>query len=565
MILDNKYEIIKELGQGGFGKVFLAEELFSRRQVAIKRLLNKSLQDQSSIIHEIQFISKFQHPNIVNYFHHFNRKNDLFIVMEYCEGGSLREKINSKNYKESDVFEWIETLCQTLRVIHNKNVYHKDIKPDNILFSKDGTIKISDFGIANKNGGTVSYMSPEALKSSNSNQKTIDIYALGVTLMELLIFNNPFRLLSSSAFRDMHSNRNYPIKHLPLWQQEIIVKAINPDEKDRFQFIVEMEEAIKAQSIPIEFNHNFFRISKLITVAEKEIKLKKWNKTKSVLETAKQIDSDNLLLHQAFAKYYLKIGDFKSAKKNILMALKLNPRIQFQKELAWINLEELNYTTVISLFSDHLRREKNDLECFNLLIRTYFETGRLSEAIKLSKLLYDQHPDLPCFLNNYLIAFYVLNSTLPNDINLKKANFNHPIIEYNLSVINEEKRTFKNIQDKLLFLNFNHNSIQANSIVIHKDNQGNDYEFRTNKPIIKIGRKGFQCNDLELDDTRLVSRRHCLIVNSKDDVWLYDLNGITSVLLNEVKINKKAFMIGVNKIKINDITFVINADGDKLL
>jgi serine/threonine protein kinase len=97
----------------------LAEELVSRRQVVIKRLLNKSTKDQSLKIHEIQYISKFQHPNIVNYFHHFNRKNDLFIVMEYCDEGSLRKKINSKNYKESNVFEWIETLCQTLRVIHN--------------------------------------------------------------------------------------------------------------------------------------------------------------------------------------------------------------------------------------------------------------------------------------------------------------------------------------------------------------------------------------------------------------------------------------------------------------
>ena len=565
MILDNKYEIIKELGSGGFGKVFLAEELVSRRQVAIKRLLNKSSKDQSSIIHEIQYISKFQHPNIVNYFHHFSRKNDLFIVMEYCEEGSLRDKIKAKNYKESDVFEWTEVLCQTLRVIHNKNVYHKDIKPDNILFSKDGTIKISDFGIANKNGGTVSYMSPEALKSSVKNQKIVDIYALGVTLMEMLIFINPFKLLSSAAFQEMHSNRNYPIKHLPLWQQEIIIKAINPDAKDRFQFMIEMEEAIKAQSIPVEFNTDFFRVSNLITIADKEIRLKKWHKAKSVLETAKLIDPDNLILLQAFARYYLKTGDFESAKKNILKALKLNPRIHFQKELGWINLEESNYKTVISLLSDYLRREKNDLECFNLLIRTYYETGRLSEAIKLSKLLCEQHPDLPCFMNNYLIAFYALNNSIPNEINVLNIEKNHPVIDYNISVINDKQKSYRDIASKFLFLNFNHNTIQHNRLTIYCNEEGKKFELNSENPIIKIGRKGYSCNDIELEGTNSISRRHCIIINSKNDVWIYDLNGFTNISINEVKMNKRAFLIGVNKLSVNNIELWLNADGDKLL
>jgi serine/threonine protein kinase len=565
LLLDNKYSIIKELGSGGFGKVYLAKEVLSKRHVAIKKLHTKSKKDQSSIIREIEIVAKFQHPNIVQYFHHFRYEDELYLVMEYCSGGNLREKIGLRNYKETEIFDWLETLCQTFRVIHTNGVYHRDIKPDNILFTGDGTIKVSDFGIANQNKGTICYMSPESLKSKTSNSRLIDIYALGVTLMELLIYKNPFVGKPAKIISEMHLNASYPINHLPIWQQQIIKKAIEPNENNRFQFMVEMEEAIRAQSIPIEFDNDFFRVSKLITLAEKELKSKKWHKAKSILETAKQIEPNNLLLLQAFAKFFLKTGDIESSKKNILKALKLNPRIQFQKELGWINLEESNYSSVISLLSDHLRREKNDLECFNLLIRTYYETGRLSESIKLSKLLYEQHPELPCFLNNYLISYYAINNVMPNEISFKSIEKKHPIIEYNLGVINDKQITYRNIASKLLFLNFNHNSIQQNRLCISSKENNKKLDLTFEAPIIKIGRFGFNCNDLELENSQSISRRQGVIINSKNDVWIYDLNGVNGVKINGNKIAKKAFLIGVNKLTINDSELWINADGDKLL
>jgi tetratricopeptide (TPR) repeat protein len=270
-------------------------------------------------------------------------------------------------------------------------------------------------------------------------------------------------------------------------------------------------------------------------------------------------------LLQAFAKFFLKTGDIESSKKNILKALKLNPRIQFQKELGWINLEESNYSSVISLLSDHLRREKNDLECFNLLIRTYYETGRLSESIKLSKLLYEQHPELPCFLNNYLISYYAINNVMPNEISFKSIEKKHPIIEYNLGVINDKQITYRNIASKLLFLNFNHNSIQQNRLCISSKENNKKLDLTFEAPIIKIGRFGFNCNDLELENSQSISRRQGVIINSKNDVWIYDLNGVNGVKINGNKIAKKAFLIGVNKLTINDSELWINADGDKLL
>jgi serine/threonine protein kinase len=88
-LYDNKYSFIKDLGNGGFGKVFLAKEKVSHRYVAIKQLLNTNKSEQEDIIHEIKIVSKFENPNIVNYYHHFYEEDILYLVMEFCSGGTL--------------------------------------------------------------------------------------------------------------------------------------------------------------------------------------------------------------------------------------------------------------------------------------------------------------------------------------------------------------------------------------------------------------------------------------------------------------------------------------------
>jgi serine/threonine protein kinase len=144
MIFDGKYQQIKLLGAGAFGKVFLAEELLTKRKVAIKIIQQSSLSSGKLLINEIKQISKFQHDHIIAYYHHFQQNGLLHLVMEYCEGGTLRQRLHSKKYTASDVIDWAISLTNALREIHKKGVFHKDIKPDNILFTKNGTIKLGD-------------------------------------------------------------------------------------------------------------------------------------------------------------------------------------------------------------------------------------------------------------------------------------------------------------------------------------------------------------------------------------------------------------------------------------
>ncbi len=570
-LYDNKYTFIRDLGNGGFGKVFLAKEKVSNRFVAIKQLLNKNKSEQEDIIHEIETISKFENPNIVTYYHHFWEEEILYLVMEYCSGGSLRDKLETNSITTSETIEWMQTLASCLRIIHKKGIIHHDIKPDNIVFSQNGTIKIADFGVANKNIGTRAYMSPEAFSwdVDCTNDPRIDIYALGVTLMELLSKQNPFFGLSREEIIEKHQSADFPIQQLPNWQQEIILKAINKTPELRFQFMIELEEALKAKSVPIIFNKDNLKAAELIALADKALKTNKWRNALKFLELAYKQYDNNVAVLLALGKYNLRIQKIDAAKSFYEKALKLNPRLDVQKDLGWINLEAKKYPIAIGLLSDHLHRNPADYEAYNLLIRCYYETDRYETAMELSKMIMEANPSLPCFANNYFIAF-VLNSngkSIPPKSKLDQKD--NPFIEYNLSVITEEELSHNykktpSLKSKLLFMDFQFNTLKENTITILETNNQITTSNSFNIPILKFGREEYNQNDIQVSGSNAVSRRHCVIINTKDNVWLYDLKS-TGTEINDTIVTNKTPLIGYNKLKIKDIYFTLTTDKSKLL
>ena len=570
-LYDNKYIFIKDLGNGGFGKVFLAKERVSNRFVAIKQLLTENKFLQENIIHEIETVAKFENPNIVTFYHHFREEGIFYLVMEYCSGGSLRDKINSNTYTNTEAIDWMITLAKSLRIIHKKGIIHHDIKPDNILFTQNGNIKIADFGVANKNMGTRSYMCPESFSwdFKSTNDPRIDIYSLGVTLMELLTKKNPFLGLSREEIIEKHQSTDFPIQKLPNWQQEIILKAINKTPELRFQFMIELEEALNAKSVPIIFNKENLKAAELIALADKALKTNKWRNALNLLELAQKQYKNNVAVLQALGKYNLRIQKIDAAKSYYEKALKLNSRLDVQKDLGWINLEAKKYPIAIGLLSDHLHRNPADYEAYNLLIRCYYETGRYETAMELSKMIMDANPSLPCFANNYFIAF-VLNSngkSIPPKTKAEQKN--NPFIEYNLSVINENElsHNFKKsptLKSKLLFMDFQFNNMKENTITILETNNKVQTSSTFNNPIIKFGREEYNQNDIKVSGSTAVSRRHCVIINTKDNVWLYDLDSTGTEINDELVVNKVP-LIGHNTIKIKDIYFALTTDKTKLI
>lgn len=570
-LFDNKYIFIKDLGNGGFGKVFLAKERVSNRFVAIKQLLTEDKFLQENIIHEIETVAKFENPNIVTFYHHFREEGVFYLVMEYCSGGSLRDKINSNTYTNTEAIDWVITLAESLRIIHKKGIIHHDIKPDNILFTQNGNIKIADFGVANKNMGTRSYMCPESFNwdFKSTNDPRIDIYSLGVTLMELLSKKNPFLGLSREEIIEKHQSTDFPIQKLPNWQQEIILKAINKTPELRFQFMIELEEALKAKSVPMIFNKDNLKAAELVDLADKALKTNKWRNALNFLELAQKQYKNNVAVLQALGKYNLRIQKIDAAKSYYEKALKLNPRLDVQKDLGWINLEAKKYPIAIGLLSDHLHRNPADYEAYNLLIRCYYETDRYETAMELSKMIMDANPSFPCFANNYFIAF-VLNSngkSIPPKTKAEQKN--NPFIEYNLSVITENKlsHNFKKsptLKSKLLFMDFQFNNMKENTITILETNNKVQTPSALNNPIIKFGREEYNQNDIKVSGSTTVSRRHCVIINTKDNVWLYDLDSTGTEINDELVINKVP-LIGYNTIKIKDIYFALTTDKTKLI
>jgi serine/threonine protein kinase len=145
----SKYRILRRLGVGGYGDVFLARDELASRHVAIKRLKNAESWQQADLVHEMGSLNQPHHPNVVGFFHHSYAYDgpSLFVVMEHCAGGSLRAQIGST--QAATIMQWGMTLADVLAQVHQRGIGHHDIKPENILFTGDGTIKIGDFGAAN--------------------------------------------------------------------------------------------------------------------------------------------------------------------------------------------------------------------------------------------------------------------------------------------------------------------------------------------------------------------------------------------------------------------------------
>src|SRR5690606_17724134 len=165
-----------------------------------------------------------EHTNIVKYRTHINNGESLCFVMDYCEKGNLYEAMGGKSLEHK--VEWIITASKAIALLHDRGVYHNDLKPGNLLMNKSDTLKISDFGCANLLWGTRVYLPPEMLFDGYPahDDPRRDIYAHGVTLIELLTGLNPFSGLSNEQIFQKHLAGDIISEPLPQWLQEVILK-----------------------------------------------------------------------------------------------------------------------------------------------------------------------------------------------------------------------------------------------------------------------------------------------------------------------------------------------------
>ncbi|KAE8627195.1 hypothetical protein XENTR_v10006903 [Xenopus tropicalis] len=207
----DKYDIVRMIGEGAFGKAYLAKGKSDNMQCVIKEInLSKMPTKEKEASHkEVVLLAKMKHPNIVTFFSSIEERNKLYIVMEYCDGGDLMKRVNKQRgvlFEEDQILSWFVQISLGLKHIHDRKVLHRDIKAQNIFLSNNGTLaKLGDFGIARMLNntmelartcvGTPYYLSPEICENKPYNNKT-DIWSLGCVLYELCALKHPFEASS---------------------------------------------------------------------------------------------------------------------------------------------------------------------------------------------------------------------------------------------------------------------------------------------------------------------------------------------------------------------------------
>lgn len=544
------YDIKVKLGEGGFGKVYLGKDQVSGGQVAIKFLKDENSKSLNDLINEIQLIDSFDHPNIVKYRTHIRNEESLCFVMDYCEKGNLYQALTGTSLEQK--VDWIITASKAIALLHERGVYHNDIKPGNLLINDSGTLKISDFGCANLLWGTRVYLPPEMLFDRYPAHKDPrrDIYALGVTLIELLTGRNPFFGLSNEQIFQMHLAGNIIPEEIPQWLQEVILKAIHRIPELRFQNASDFAEAMSAKHVPSVLNRRKLIAGNISQKITKLIAQKKWVKASGLVEEGLNNYQDDVSICKAAGSYYLNRNQIDKAQPIFLKALSLNPRIDVQKELGICQLELGNYPQAISLINDHLSRSGLDKEAYNSLIRCYYETSRYEYAIQLcDQLLANKDLRFRFLYNNRLICKILLGVKEFSE----SKNPTNPFIAYNLSLLQPQSEFYNdekgpNLKSKLLFQEVRHESLKDDMNRFWLDNLDHNNQRVVTKAIATIGRTGFQ-NDIEFGNTK-VSRKHAIIINQKNDLWIYDLNS-TGIWVDGIKVKKRVPLPYNSKIEFN--------------
>ncbi|CAJ1065133.1 serine/threonine-protein kinase Nek3 isoform X1 [Xyrichtys novacula] len=244
----DRYSVQKVIGEGSFGRALLVLCETSKEKYVVKEIQlpkNQSKVDKSRS--EAVLLSRMKHPNIVAFREAFEADDLLWIVMEYCSGGDLLQRIQRQKTAQfcvDEIMKWFAQMCSAAQHIHDKRVLHRDLKSKNIFLTDNGTIKLGDFGsacilnsskaYAHTYVGTPYYVAPEIWENKPYNNKS-DVWSLGCVLYELCTLRHPFQAPSWKSLILKVCRGAYPPlpKHLPYELQYLMKQMFKTNPKDR--------------------------------------------------------------------------------------------------------------------------------------------------------------------------------------------------------------------------------------------------------------------------------------------------------------------------------------------
>jgi serine/threonine-protein kinase len=279
MKLDGRYELLEKIGTGGMAEIYKADDIAEDKTVAVKILKNEFAGSEEFLRrfrNESKAIALLSHPNIVKISDVGFTESVQFIVMEYIDGITLIDYIEKQGVlKWREALGFVRQILKALQHAHDRGIVHRDVKSQNVMLLRDGTIKVMDFGIARFNReidktmsekaiGSVHYISPEQARGDNTDEKS-DLYSVGVMLYEMLTGVKPFDGDDALAIALMHTNKEpkHPISinsSIPEGLEEITLRAMQKEPVKRYQTAGEMlndlQEFEKNPNIIFEYKYS---------------------------------------------------------------------------------------------------------------------------------------------------------------------------------------------------------------------------------------------------------------------------------------------------------------------
>ena len=257
------YRILEKLGEGGMGVVYKAMDLALGQTVAVRFLpvqLSHSEVDRARSILEARAASTFTHPNICTVHAIKEHEGQMFIVMDYVEGETLRRKLTAGPVQVRRAIEIGMQIAEGLAILHDHGMIHRNIKPENIMIRKDGVVQVMDFGLLRRGSlspearegcpvGTAAYMSPEIIQGHASDQRT-DIFSLGVILYEMLSGQPPFKGTDEAALmNDIMSVEPRPlstsVEGIDKALDDVVLECLVKDQEERYQSARELAKNLR--------------------------------------------------------------------------------------------------------------------------------------------------------------------------------------------------------------------------------------------------------------------------------------------------------------------------------
>lgn len=300
-----RYRILKSIGRGGMADVYLAKDLIlDNEEVAIKVLRTNYQTDQIAVARfqrEARAMAELNHPSIVSIRDIGEEDGQQFLVMEYVDGSDLKKYIQDHApLSNNEVVRIMEEVLSAMTLAHQQGIVHRDLKPQNILLTKDGTVKVTDFGIAvafaetsltqtNSMLGSVHYLSPEQARGSKATVQS-DIYAMGIMLFEMLTGHIPYDGDSAVTIALQHFQKPLPSiidenKNVPQALENVVIKATAKRLSDRYASTFEM-----SRDLMTALSYNRSREPKLVFEDTENTKtLPKVTTSTSVPSTTEQL------------------------------------------------------------------------------------------------------------------------------------------------------------------------------------------------------------------------------------------------------------------------------------